>query len=116
GLRGAGADRGGTWEGLARRGGALILVLDDGVSPVRVTIPAGDRGWSRSNPDRGSYRWRGDGTLAGLRHVSVKDKAASKGIWEIRLSGRDVPGITTLDPVNARVTVAIGDACVTRAL
>jgi hypothetical protein len=48
--------------------------------------------------------------------VSVKDKSASKGIWEIRLSGRDVPGLATLDPYNARVTLAIGSACVTRAL
>ena len=109
-------DARGVYDGLDPRGRALTLVLDDGVSPVRVTIPAGDLGWSRSNPDRGSYRWRGDGTLAGLRRVSVKDKSASKGIWEIRMSGRDVPGIATLGPVNARVTVAVGNACVTRAL
>ena len=58
----------------------------------------------------------GDGTFAGLRRVSVKDKIASKGIWEIRLSGRDVRGSATLDPYNARVTLAVGSACVTRTL
>jgi hypothetical protein len=46
----------------------------------------------------------------------VKDESASKGYWEIRLSGRDVPGLAALDPYNARVTLAIGTACVTRAL
>jgi len=92
------------------------LTLEAGGSPVRATIPADDPGWSRSSSAQGSYRWRGDGTFAGLRRVSVKDKSASKGIWEIRLSGRDVPGLATLDPYNARVTLAIGSACVARAL
>jgi hypothetical protein len=109
-------DAHGTYDGLDPRDRPFTLVLDAGGAAVRATIPAGDPGWSRSNPDRGSYRWRGDGTFAGLRRVSVKDKSASKGIWEIRLSGRDVPGLATLDPYNARVTLAVGAACVTRAL
>jgi Trypsin/Bacterial pre-peptidase C-terminal domain len=107
---------GGTHDGLDPRTAAFTLVLDTGATPVRVTIPANDAGWSRSRPERGSYRWRGDGTLAGLRHLSVKDKSSSKSYWEIRLSGRDVPGLAALDPYNARVTLAIDTACVTRAL
>lgn len=109
-------DASGTYDGLDPRARPFTLTLDAGGSPVRATIPADDPGWSRSSPAQGSYRWRGDGTFAGLRRVSVKDKSASKGIWEIRLSGRDVPGLATLDPYNARVTFAIGSACVTRAL
>jgi len=63
-------------------------VLDDASTPVDVTIPASDPDWLGSNPARGSYKWRGDGTLAGLRRVAVKDQSASRGRFEFRFSGR----------------------------
>jgi hypothetical protein len=109
-------DARGTYDGLDPRARSLVLVLDDGVAPVRFTIPANDPGWERSNPDRGSYRWRGDSALAGLRHLIAKDKSAGKGIWEIKASGRADSALAALNSRNLRVTLAIGNACVTRAL
>jgi hypothetical protein len=102
-------DTGGTYDGLDPRTGPLTLVLDDGSTPVDVTIPANDPGWVGSNPARGSYKWRGDGTLAGLRRVTVKDQSASRGRLEFRFSGRGPLAVST---AGARVTLIAGGVCV----
>ena len=106
------ANTDGTYDGLDPRTSPLTLVLDDGVTPVRITIPANDPGWEGSNPARGSYRWRGDGTLGGLRRVTVSDKTASRGRLEMRFTGRDTP---TIDDTSARVTLVLGGFCVASA-
>ena len=103
---------GGTYDGLDPRAGPLTVVLDDGTRPIEVTIPATDPGWAGSNPARGSYKWRGDGTLAGLRRVTVKDQSLSRGRFEFRFSGREPLAIST---TGARVTLIAGNVCVASA-
>ena len=87
-------------------------MLDDGGTPVVITIPANDPGWEGSNPAHGSYRWRGDGTLAGLRRVMIRDKSASRGRFELRFTGRTAPAI---NPAGTRVTLVLGGVCVASA-
>jgi hypothetical protein len=106
------ANTGGTYDGLDPRTSPLTLVLDDGGSPAAITIPANDLGWEGSNPAHGSYRWRGDGTLAGLRRITIRDKSTSRGRFELRFTGRIAPAV---NPAGTRVTLALGGVCVASA-
>lgn len=109
-VRGTLDGSGGGYAGLDPPRAPLTVVLDDGTSQARAVIPAGDPGWSQSNPERGSYRWR-SATRTGLRRVSLKDRTARSGTWQVKVTGTDVPGAATLNPSLARVTIVVDGRC-----
>lgn len=67
-------------------------VVDVGGS-VNLAIPAADLGWIKADPVKRKYTWRGDGTLDGLRRVTLKYKVTSlQSSWILNLRGRYVTG------------------------
>lgn len=91
---------------------ASSMTFDDGGLPVHLAIPANDPGWSRSRPEVGLYRWRQTGGGVGLRKVQLSDRTAKKGVWELRVTARDVAGASTLDADASGVELRIGSVCV----
>lgn len=94
------------------RGVGLGVTIDDGGLPVVLSIPANDPGWSRSRPEAGHFRWRQSGTGAGLRKVQLTDRTAKKGVWELRVTARDVTGASALDEDGAGAELRVGAVCV----
>ncbi|MCW5890477.1 MAG: trypsin-like serine protease [bacterium] len=94
------------------RGVGLALTLDDGGLPVQLSIPPNDPGWSRSRPAAGLFRWRATTAGVGARKLQLTDRTAKKGIWELRLTARDVPGASALDVRGSRAALRVGSVCV----
>jgi hypothetical protein len=78
-----------------RQGFALEVV--DGADSVDVSIPANDAGWAKSDPVRGRYRFKGDGSIDGIRRVKFQYRGAS---WSVLLKGKAVPGAGSITPLN----------------
>ncbi len=77
-----------------------LHVVDVGGS-VDLAIPASDAGWTKADPVRRKYAWRGDGTLDGLRRVTLKYRVTPlQSYWILNFRGRDVPGGGDIDPGN----------------
>lgn len=76
----------------------LSLAVTDGVGSVDLEIPPGDPGWSKSKPSKRRFRWKGDGSLDGLRVVKLRYKARTSGSqWVVLFKGRSVPGAGSID-------------------
>ena len=108
-LRARVGDAGGDIAGLDPTTGDVSVALDDGTRHAEIIIPFGDGSWSRSRFTRGIWRWHGDAD--GLRTVELTDRAARRGLWTVRLRGRDVPGVAGLDTARTHVTLTIGGRC-----
>jgi len=80
------------------RGEAFTLSVSDGTDSVDLVIPLAHAGWIKADPLHRKYRWKGDGSLDGLRQVTLayKPKAATP-YWALTVRGRDVPGAGGLD-------------------
>ena len=99
----------GTFTGADPRDG-FQLTLRQGAATVTVAVPAGDPGWSPSQPDRGRFKWKGDS--GGLTRVRVIDRSATTGRWKVIVLGENVAGAGAIDmdqPVN--VELHMGPAC-----
>lgn len=110
-LRARVANEGGAYDGFDPRAGELRVTFDDGGPPLVLSVPANDRGWAGSRPDRGSYKWKG--SAPGLRKITVRDRSASRGYWDVRLTARDVPGALGLEADAITVRLDAGGTCVT---
>lgn len=79
----------------------LTLEITDSVGVINLAIPAGDSGWTKVDPIRRKYRWKGDGTLGGLRQVKLqyRDKLPDP-YWKIQVNGRWVVGGDSIDVVS----------------
>jgi hypothetical protein len=76
----------------------VALEITDQIGAVDLAIPGGDGGWTKSLPNRGRFRWTGDGSIDGLRIFKLRRKALpSGGYWELLIKGRGVPGAGTID-------------------
>lgn len=73
------------------------LEVVDGGNSVTVTIPTNDPGWSKSDPARGRYRFKGDGSIDGIRRVKFQYRGA---YWSVLLKGKTVPGAGSITPQN----------------
>jgi hypothetical protein len=110
-LRATIASPGGTFAFDPRSVG-LTVTIDDGGLPVVLTIPPNDTGWSRSRPSAGLYRWRRSGNTPGVRKLQLTDRTDKKGIWDLRIAARDVPGASTLNASGSRAEMRVGEVCV----
>ena len=76
---------------------------------MTVDIPAGDPGWSGSDPARGRFKWRGD--LNGVTRINWIDRP-TKGVLRLLVGGRAVPGASALDAGQAiDATLTIDGQC-----
>ena len=73
------------------------LEVVDGGNSVAVSIPANDPGWSKSDPVRGRYRFKGDGSIDGLRRIKFQYRGT---YWSVLLKGKTVPGAGSINPLN----------------
>ncbi len=86
----------GTYDGLDPRE-EFQVVFTQGTDVVTVSVPALDAGWEKSKPERGKYSWKG--TSGGLLKVKLKDKTLKRGVWQVRLKGKEVPGAGAIDAI-----------------
>jgi len=100
------------YAGLDPRNG-IALEAGDGAHTLGVAIPAADQGWSHSNPARGRYLWRGDGSIDGLTRVQFRRRQTAAGAsWVVVIKGRAVPGGGTLDTTaTLDVTLSANGTC-----
>jgi hypothetical protein len=94
----------GLYDGLDPRA-QFSWVVTQGSASVSVDLPAYGAGWDRSRPERGKYKWRG--LLGGIKLVKVIDRSVKKGIWRIRVKGKEVPGAELIDVVSAFADVEL---------
>ena len=89
----------------------FTFTVTQGSDEVRISIPAGDAGWSKSKPSRGKFQWKG--SVDGITAVKLTRKA-SKGVWKLLVKGRNVPGAGNLDVITyyADVQATMGSTCV----
>jgi hypothetical protein len=93
----------GEFDGLDPRD-EFTMLLDDGTTQIYVSIPTLDEGWVRSRPEKGRYKWKG--LIDGIKRITIKDKTAKKGVWQLNVRGKEVPGADAI--ISAPVTVEIG--------
>jgi hypothetical protein len=86
----------GTYDGADPRNEFVFLVVQSPNSVV-VDIPALDPGWERSKPEKGRYKWKG--LLNGIKKIALTDKTPQKGIWKVRVVGKEVPGAELIDVI-----------------
>jgi hypothetical protein len=82
-------DDGGAYDGLDPRAQDLAVSVPDGPTPFTLNIPANDRGWARTNPKSGTFRWTGDGPDA--HNVVLRCKHLATGDWALTLTGKAGP-------------------------
>lgn len=87
----------GAYDGLDPRNGFVFTVFQGPISAM-ANIPSGDPGWARSKPAKGRYKWKG--LIGGIRAVKVTDKSFKKGVWQITVKGKHVPGADQLDVIS----------------
>lgn len=84
----------GTYNGADPRNQFLFYVVQ-GANSVTVDIPTLDPGWIKSKPEKGRFKWKG--LLNGVKKVILIDKTLKKGIWKVRVVGKEVPGAELID-------------------
>lgn len=90
-------DFSGAYAGLDPRNG-IRLDVSDQITTLSLALPGGDPGWAKSVPARRRYRWKGDGSLGGLRLVRLWRKGPAFGQhWALLVRGRGVPGGAGID-------------------
>lgn len=84
----------GAYDGLDPRNG-FSVTLTQQAGLATVSIPALDAGWSKSKPEKGNFKWKGE--LNGLERVKMQDKTLRAGVFKIQVRGRAVPGADSID-------------------
>jgi len=83
------------------RDGAFTLDVADGGNSVNLAVAAADAGWIRADPVRRKYTWKGDGSLDGLRRMTLRYRTADPSpYWILVMRGREVTGAATIDVNN----------------
>jgi len=100
----------GTYDGIDPRNG-FVFSVSQGANSAAANIPAGDPGWAKSKPSKGRYKWKG--LIGGIRSVKATDKSFKKGVWQIKVRGKQVLGADQLDVINffADVQLDVDGTC-----
>jgi len=101
---------GGEYSDLDPRSG-FTAVVEDLPTIVGLDLPAGLEGWEKSRPDKGRYKWGGDGSQNGFTRIKVKDRVEKKGRIDIVVKGKFVPNVDLVDPDAAGVELTIQGVC-----
>ena len=81
----------GIYDRLDPRATDFGMTVDDGTSPLEITIPAGDPGWVRSATRDGAFHWTGRAN--GLRGVILKCRRMRSRDWRITLKSNSVEAL-----------------------
>jgi cysteine-rich repeat protein len=101
---------GGEYGGLDPRSG-FTAVVEDLPIVAGLDLSAGLEGWEKSRPDKGRYKWRGDGSLNGFINVKINDKIVKKGRLDIVVKGKFVPNVEFVNPDTAGVELTLDGVC-----
>ncbi|MBI5506329.1 MAG: trypsin-like serine protease [Deltaproteobacteria bacterium] len=90
-------DFSGNYAAIDPRNG-LRVGFSDQSATLSLAIPGGDAGWAKSVPAHRRYKWKGDGSIDGLRTVRLWRKGPAFGQhWALLVKGRRVPGSFGID-------------------
>jgi len=90
---------------------SFSAVLSDGVVSLDLSVPDFDRGWKRSKPEKGRYKWKGN--VNGIRRVRIFDRVAARGFTKVVVIASGVSGATALAVATTTSEVDIDGTCVT---
>lgn len=91
-------DESSTYLNLDPTAAPFTLAISDGTDSVDLAIPAADVGWIKADNVHRKYRWKGDGSVDGLRQITLAYKPnAATPYWALTVRGREVTGAGSLD-------------------
>jgi hypothetical protein len=106
-------DATGTYTQVDPATAGVTIELIDATHTVPIVIPPRDPRWVLVNPRRGRYRWRG-GPGSPVRKLEFRTRKKAPNEWTILLTGKNVPGASTIDYQTLVVRVRIGSRCAER--
>ena len=103
----------GTYTAVDPASGGVTIELIDATHGVPIVIPPRDPRWVVVNPRRGRYRWKG-GPASPVRKLEFRTRRKQPTEWTILLTGKNLPGTSTIDYQTLIVRVRLGPRCAER--